>query len=245
MHLESTINQLKEMRLSVMAESLEHTLSEPSTRELSHEEFVSLLVENEYVARKNRKINRMLGRAGFKPEMACMEDIRYSIGRGLDKKQIHPFSTTQWIKNSQNLILTGPTGSGKTYIAEAISNRACRNGYPALKIRYKQLFDEIEEARGTGQFSRYLSRMEKIKVLILDDFVMSTITPSEQAELMDILEHKDQRASIIITTQYPIKNWHERFPDPTMADAICDRLIHKAYKINLKGESQRKSSDPV
>jgi DNA replication protein DnaC len=150
------------------------------------------------------------------------------------------FVSSTWINNSQNIILTGPTGCGKTYIAEAIGLQACKMGFPAVKKRYRMLFEEIHEAKGTGQYLKYLKKIEKIKVLIIDDFVMNDINNDDLNDLMDIIELREQVSSIIITTQYPTSKWHLKLPDPTIADAICDRIVHGAFEFNLKGGSMRK-----
>ena len=239
MHLEQTLTQLRSMRLTVMAAMLEQRLKNGDHRQLSHEEFISLLVEDEHSARKNRKLARMIGRANFKPEQACMENIHYDPRRGFEKKDILQFTSRTWIDNAQNVILTGPTGTGKTYIAEAIGLYVCKMGMPVRKIRYKRLFEEILSARGTGMYLNYIQKLQKVKVLILDDFAMQPINQNELSDLLDIIEERDQLGPVIITTQYPPNKWHSLFDDPTAADAICDRLIPTAVKLNLKGKSQR------
>jgi len=239
MHLEQTLTQLRSMRLTVMAAMLEQRLKNGDHRQLSHEEFISLLVEDEHSARKNRKLARMIGRANFKPEQACVENIHYDPRRGFEKKDILQFTSRTWIDNAQNVILTGPTGTGKTYIAEAIGLYVCKMGLPVRKIRYKRLFEEILSARGTGMYLNYIQKLQKVKVLILDDFVMQPINQNELSDLLDIIEERDQLGPVIITTQYPPNKWHSLFDDPTAADAICDRLIPTAVKLNLKGKSQR------
>jgi DNA replication protein DnaC len=241
MHIEQVINQMKQLRLSTMAQSFKTRLDNGDHNDLGHDEFVALLIEDEFTERRNRRLNRMIGRANFKPEQACIENINYSSARGFDKKTLLPFTTSTWIENAQNIILTGPTGSGKTYIAEAIGLHAIKMGYPAIKIRYRLLFEEINNAKGIGTYLKYLRKMATIKVLIIDDFVMHQIQHDDLSNLMDVVEERNQRGSTIITTQIPINKWHLKLPDPTVADAICDRLIHKATKINLEGESMRKS----
>jgi len=241
MHMEQTYTQLRSMRLTIMATMLEQRLANGDHRQLSHEEFISLLVEDEYVSRKSRRLARMIGRANFKPEQACLENIHYDSRRGFNKMDIMQFSSRTWIDNAQNIIITGPTGTGKTYIAEAIGLHVCKIGMPVKKIRYKRLFEEILSARGTGQYLNYIQKLQKIKVLILDDFAMQAINPDELSDLLDIIEERDQLGPVIITTQYPPNKWHELFDDPTAADAICDRLIPTAIKLNLKGKSLRGS----
>lgn len=239
MHMEQTFTQLRSMRLTIMATMLEQRLANGDHRQLSHEEFISLLVEDEYGARKNRRLARMIGRANFKPEQACLENIHYDSHRGFDKKDIMQFTSRTWIDNARNIIITGPTGTGKTYLAEAIGLYVCKMGLPVRKIRYKRLFEEILSARGTGMYLNYTQKLQKIKVLILDDFAMQAINHDELSDLLDIIEERDQLGPVIITTQYPPNKWHELFDDPTAADAICDRLIPTAIKLNLKGKSLR------
>jgi DNA replication protein DnaC len=224
-----------------MAESFKTRLSSGNNRDLSPEEFFALLVEDEYNARKNRKLSRMIGKANFKPEQACIENITFSQARGLMKKDILPLTTTTWIDNAQNLIFTGPTGCGKTYLAEAVGLQVCLMGFSVIKIRYPMLFEEIHAAKGTGMYLRYLKKLSRIKVLILDDFLMQPIENTDCGPLWDVIEEKEQTGSIIITTQFPIEKWHLKLPDPTVADAICDRLTHGAVKLHLEGESMRKN----
>lgn len=240
MHIEQTFTKLRTMRLSVMADSMEERINRGDHKQISPEEFVGLLVDDEYTARKNRTLSRMIGRANFKPESACIEDIDYKTKRGFTKSDIMVFTSDTWIKNAQNVVLCGPTGVGKTYIAEAISQQALRMGYPAMRLRYKMLFEEISRAKGTGQYLKFIAKMEKIRVLILDDFLMGAITQTEVSELMEILEDRSQKNSTIVTTQYPIGKWHSMLPDPTFADAICDRFKRVSIVFNLTGESMRK-----
>lgn len=239
MHLEQTLHQLRSMRLAIMAASLEQRLKNGDHRDLSHEEFISLLVEDEFSARKNRRLGRMIGRANFKPEQACLENIRYDSRRGFEKKDIMEFTSRGWIDNAHNVIITGPTGTGKTYLAEAIGLHVCKMGLPVKKIRYKRLFEEIRAARGTGLYLNYIQKLQKIKVLIIDDFAMQPVTQDELSDLLDIIEERNQMGPLIITTQYPLAKWHSLFDDPTTADAICDRLIPTAIKLELKGKSLR------
>lgn len=240
MHIENVLEQLRSMRLSTMAESLHARLTNGNNRDLAPEEFFALLVEDEYNARNNRKLARVIGQANFKPEQACIENIIYRQSRGFQKKDIMQLTTTTWIQNAQNVILCGPTGSGKTYIAEAIGLQVCMMGFTALKIRYPLLFEEIRTAKGTGIYLKYLKKLARIKVLILDDFLMHPIETVDCGPLMDVIEEKEQTGSIIITTQLPIEKWHQKLPDPTVADALCDRLTHGALQFNLEGESMRR-----
>jgi DNA replication protein DnaC len=240
MHLEQTICQLQSMRLAVMAQSLKTRLSSADANGLSHEEFLALVVQDEFDARHSRKLNRMVCQANFKPEQACIENISYSPPRGFQKKDIMTFTSPAWINNAQNVVITGPTGTGKTYIAEAIGLRACHMGYSAVKIRYKMLFENIDAAKGTGTFLKFLQNLHKTKVLIIDDFLMDPVSPAQLSDLMEIVEERNQKMPIVITTQYPTEKWHSLLPDPTVADAVCDRIIHTAIHLNLDGDSMRK-----
>jgi DNA replication protein DnaC len=242
MNIDTVCQQLREMRLTRMASQLRDRLANGQQRDLSPEEFIALLVEDEYLARRQKRLDRMVGKAGFKPERPCMEDIIHSPARGLDKKELTAFSTPKWITEAINVILTGPTGCGKSFIAQAIAQQACRMGFTARCLRYSMLFEEVNAARGTGQYLKFLKTMAKTNVLLLDDFLMQEVSVQDLSPLMDVIEEKQQTGSIIITTQYPIAKWHHRMPDPTMADAICDRLVSTAYKFNLKGDQSMRVS---
>lgn len=245
MHLETILTQLRDMRLSVMADALQRRLEQGDQHGLSGEEFVALLVEDEYCARQQRKLTRLISQANFKPEGACLENVRYAPARGIEKREIMAFTTPTWIQSAHNLILTGATGTGKTYLAEAIGLQACTLGYSVKKLRYKTLFEELNAARGTGQFLKALKRLQLTRVLILDDFLMTPASSDDFANLLEIIEERSQVGPLVITTQYPVAEWHKRMPDPTIADAICDRLIHTSTLMMLKGDSQRrqKSTD--
>ena len=242
MHKEQVISQMKEMRLSVMAESFQQRLAGNDHHGITAEQFVALLIEDEYTARKNRKLTRMINAADFKPEQACLENLEYSVARNLQKEEVLRLTSTAWLENPHHVIITGPTGCGKTYLAVSIGLQACKMGYPVKKIRYRILFEEIRAAKGVGTYLRYLKKLSRIKVLILDDFLMQPIEQIDAGFLMDVIEEKQQLGSIIVTTQYPISKWHHQLPDPTIADAICDRLIHAAYTFDLKGDSMRRKN---
>lgn len=214
-------------------------------KQLSCDEFLGLLVEEEFHARKNRKLSRTIGRANFKPEGACLENVKYRPERGILKGDLNAFRSPAWVEAHRNVLLIGPTGAGKTYIAEAIALEACKMGYCAQKVSYKRLLEEMRNARGTGQYLKYLDRLAAFEVLLLDDFGIGSITAEECADLMDVLEERVQKSSTLVTSQYPIEHWHTRIPDPTVADAICDRLMGGAMVFNLKGESLRREAEIV
>ena len=243
MHLETTLAQLRDMRLSVMADALQRRLEQGDQHGLTGEEFAALLIEDEYCARQQRKLTRLIAQANFKPESACLENVRYAATRGVEKRDLLAFTTPTWIQGAHNLIFTGATGTGKTYLAEALGLQACKLGYSVKKVRYKTLFEELNAARGTGQFLKALKRLQLTRVLILDDFLMTPTSADDLANLLEIIEERSQLGPLVITTQYPPSSWHQLMPDPTIADAICDRLIHTATMFTLKGDSQRKQNN--
>jgi DNA replication protein DnaC len=240
MHIEQVISQMKSLRLSAMAESLAEHIRKGDLREFSPDEFVSLLVQDEYTARQNRKLVRMIGRANLKPQQACLENVKFDKARGFTKKDLAIFTTPAWITDARNVIITGATGTGKSYLSEAIGLSACRHGYPVLKYRCSLLFEEIQSAKGTGTYIKMLKKLSKAPVLIIDDFLMQSFTSQDATSLLEIVEEKQMTGSIIVTSQFAVNKWHAKMPDPTIADAICDRIIHTAYKFSLEGESMRK-----
>lgn len=242
MHNETTLYQMKKLNLTTMANSFESRLNAREHIDLSHEEFLALLINDEFEGRKTRKLKRMIKTANFRPEKPCLENIKKSSFRGFKNSDIAQFRSDTWIKNAQNIVLTGATGSGKTYIAEAIALQACKMEYSCSKKRFKILFEEIRDAKGTGMYLKYLNKISKFKILIIDDFIMNDISNDDLNDLMDIIELREQLSPIIITTQYPVDAWHKKMSDPTIADAICDRLLKGAYVYDLKGESMRKSN---
>jgi DNA replication protein DnaC len=242
MHIETTLTQLRSLRLSTMANTLQERLSRGDSNGMSPEDFLALLVEDEYRARQQKKLSHLIGRANFKPEQACLEDIIYTPSRGFNKRDILQFTNTTWILQAHNTVICGPTGTGKTYLAEAIGLQACKLGHATRKIRFKTLFEEINDARATGQYLKYIQRLQKTRVLIIDDFLMCEVSSEDANHLFEIIEERTQLGPLILTTQYPVAQWHKRLPDPTIADAICDRLAHTAITINLRGESMRKTA---
>jgi DNA replication protein DnaC len=225
-----------------MAGSLQERLTRGDQNGINAEDFFAVLVEDEYRSRQDKKLTRLIAHANFKPEQACLENTIHNPTRGFQKKDLLQFTTTTWIQQAHNIVICGPTGTGKTYLAEAIGLQACKMGYSARKIRYKALFEEINNARGTGQYLKHLERLQKTSVLIIDDFLMCEVSQEDASHLFEIIEERTQLGPLIVTTQYPVGQWHKRLPDPTVADAICDRLAHTAITINLTGESMRKTT---
>ncbi|RKL62639.1 AAA family ATPase [Thermoanaerobacteraceae bacterium SP2] len=236
---QQTLDQLADMRLKVMLEAYRRQQEQPSILELSFEERFSLLVEYEWTARRNRHLQRLLKQAHLRIP-ACIEDIDYNCPRNLDRKLIARLSTGEWLQQHQNVLISGPTGVGKTYLSCALGNIACRIGYSTRYYRVSRLLEELVIAKGDGTYSKFLSDLKKIQLLILDDWGLNSFTSAESRELLEVVEDRNQQRSTIITSQLPVDHWNQILTDPTLADAILDRLVHNAYKISIKGESMRK-----
>ena len=236
---EQTLEKLYHMKLNGMADAFKEQLQQPDINELSFEERFALLVDRQWTWREDRRMKRLLSNAKLKIN-GCIEDIDYKTPRTLDKSLILRLANCDWIKNAQNVIITGSTGVGKTYLACALANRACRMGYSAFYIRIPRLFQDLAIARGDGSYPKIMRKLTKAKVLILDDLGLAPMSAPERRDLLEVIEDRHGIASTLISTQMPIDMWHENIRDPTIADSILDRLVHNAYKINLKGESMRK-----
>ena len=238
---EQTLTIMNALKLFGMAHSFPERLSSPRHSDLSHEEFVGLLVQDEKTHRENQRLTRILKNAKLRLQ-AAIEDIDYRHPRGLHKQVLLDLSSTQWIQNHRPVLLSGPTGIGKSFIACALGNLAARSGYSVLYLRAPRLFATLNQARGDGSHLKTLTRLAKIHVLIIDDLLLAPLADLEQQDLMEIVEDRDNQGATVITSQYPLSDWHLRMGDPTLADAICDRLLHNSYKIELKGESIRKTT---
>jgi DNA replication protein DnaC len=236
---EQTFEKLYSMKLNGMADAFREQIIQPDMNELSFEERFAFLVDQHWTWRENRRLKTLLRNAKLK-DNACIEDIDYKSPRGIDKSLILSLSGCDWIRNVHNIIITGPTGTGKTYLACALANSGCRKGFSALYKRSPRLFQEIAIARADGTYPKLLNKIAKAKVLIIDDFCITPVKDAERKDLLEVIEDRQGIGSTIISTQIPMKNWFEAIGDPTIADAVMDRLIHNAHKINLKGESMRK-----
>jgi len=237
-----TIRKLNEMKLYGMAKSFEEKIIMPDHKDLSFEDFFGILVDDEYIHRKNKKLTRLLRAARFKIPSACLEDIDYKHSRGLIKTKVLGLQNTQWLDNHQNILITGPTGVGKTYLACAFGTWACRQGYPALYYRWPRLLGDILASKGEGNYFKYLKKLAKVKLLVIDDFGLGTLTDTDRKDFLEIIEDRYMTGSTIITSQLPLKDWHEFIGEPTIADAVLDRLFHVAHKFELRGGSMRKNN---
>ena len=223
-----------------MVDAIRQQLEQPSVQELSFEERLAMIVDREWLFRENRRLTRRLKEARLK-QQAAVEDIDFRQPRGLDKSAMLTLSNCQWIRNHQNVIITGPTGIGKSYLAEALAQKACREGFTALYYRSPQLFRDLAIARGDGNYSKLLIKLAKTDLLVVDDWGLSSLTDAERRDFLEVMEDRHGIHSTVITSQYPVAKWHELIGEPTLADAILDRIVHNAHKIVLKGESMRKT----
>lgn len=234
-----TLDKLHALKLTGMAAALADQSATPDITELSFEERLGLLVDREMTERDNRRLSSRLRRAKLR-HSAILEDLNYQSSRGLDKGLIQSLASGQWVKEHLNVLITGPTGVGKTWLACALAHKACREGYTAQYLRLTRLLRELTIAKGDGQYPKILANLAKVDVLILDDWGLMKLSAENRRDLLEVLEDRHGRRSTIATSQLPIEEWHGVIGDATLADAILDRLVHNAYKINLSGESMRK-----
>ena len=239
-----TLDKLHALRLTGMARAYEQQLQLPDSDTLSTEERLGLMVDCEMTERENRRLKTRLKRAKLRHD-AAIEDIDSRHPRGLDKTLMTRLATSDWVQTHHNLLITGPTGIGKSWLACALGHQACRDGFNVLYARVPRFFCELTLAKGDGRYLKLMSSLAKTDLLILDDFGTSTLKEEQRRDLLEILEDRYEVRSTMVTSQYPVQNWHELIADPTLADAILDRLVHNAYKINLKGDSMRKRRKPL
>ena len=239
MLIQPTIDALNQLKLYGMVEALLEQMTQPAAHGLPFEDRVGLLVEREVTARENRRLARLLQAAQLK-QRAVMEDIDFRARRGLDRAQLASLTSCDWIRGHQNLLIHGATGSGKTYLACALAHQACRQGLSAQYVRAPRLFDELTLCHADGSFRRRLIALAKIDVLVIDDFAIAPIGRRERGDLLELLDDRVGVRSTILTSQLPVNDWHEYIGDPTLADAIMDRLVHSAHQIRLEvDESMR------
>jgi DNA replication protein DnaC len=236
---EETIQKLMNLRLTTMAQAFRDLLADAPGSQLSFSERVALMVDREWSDRDNRRLARLMRSARLSVSDAAMENIWCDPARGIDKAVIRDLATCKWIQNKQNVVVVGKTGVGKTFFAAALAQAACRNGLRALCTRVPRLLHEISIARADGTYAATLGRLAKLDVLVLDDFLIAPLKDQERRDLVEVLEDRYGKVSTVVTSQVPTKNWHETLADPTMADAICDRLVHNAHVIAIRGPSMR------
>lgn len=231
--------QLKELHCHGMIEALQEQMQQADIHQLSFDERLSLIIERECITRENRKLVTRLRQAKLKAN-ACLEDIDYTVSRGVSRVVIKQLADCSWLGRKQNLLITGPTGTGKTWLACALANQACRRNFTARYLRLPRLFQALEVAKGDGSYPKLLASLEKIQLLILDDWGLTPMDDVQRRDLLEILDDRHNQSSTIVTSQLPVKLWHEAIGDMTLGDAILDRLVHNSHRIDMKGESMRK-----
>jgi len=239
---EPTMHKLFAMKLNGMAKAYEEQLQQSQMGELAFEDRFSMLVERQWIWKENRALSTRLKYAGLKLD-ASIEDIDYRHPRGLKRSTIEHLATCEWIKYHQNCIITGPTGAGKTFIGCALAHHACREGYRALYFYVPKLFRELAMAHVDGRITKLFKKIAKVAVLVIDDWGLAILKYHQYRDFLEILDDRQGSGSTLITSQFPVSSWHDLIGDPTVADAILDRLIHNAHKIELKGESMRKKKE--
>ncbi len=235
---QQTISILHSLKLYGMAESFEKRLADSQQASLSHAEFVGLLVQDEKTHRDNLRQRRLLKKARLR-QQAALEDIDYRASRGLSQQVLLELSNPLWVGAHRNVLISGPTGVGKSFIACALGNAAARSGYTVLYMRAPRLFETLQQSRGDGSHLKALARLAKVQLLIIDDLLLTTPTDMERQDLLEVVEDRYQMGATVVASQCPIGDWHPNLGDPTLADAICDRLLHNAYRIELRGDSMR------
>lgn len=235
-----TSQMLGQLGLHGMADALERQQSDPSFATMPFEQRLGLLVEHELRDKENRKVERLLKKAKLRYSQAVLEDMDYRSGRGLDPLQIQTLATGDWMRHKQNLILTGATGTGKSWLACAFGQQACRQGIGTLYMTATRLFEELANSQADGSLPKLRRQLVTTPLLIIDDLGIGGINPQLGPALLDILDHQSMIGSLILTSQYPPSAWYDLFGDPTIADAILDRIVHRAHPLELKGESMRK-----
>jgi DNA replication protein DnaC len=236
---EHTLSQLRELRLDGMVHALTDQASSSAAAALSFDERLTLLVQSEIAWRDDRRLQRLLKAAKLKVGAACVEDINWRASRGLDRHLLANLAGGDWLRHAQNLLITGATGCGKTWLACALAHQAARSGFSVLYTRAARLFDELQVAHGDGSYARRMTQLAKLDLLLIDDFAISPMGSAERNDLLELLDDRVGSRSTLITSQLPVKSWHTYLDDPTLADAILDRIVHSSHKIELKGPSLR------
>jgi DNA replication protein DnaC len=239
MLMHPTLDKLQTLKLSGMYHALVEQLQTADITALSFEERFGLLVDRELRERDTRRLTTRLRQAKLR-QTACIEDIDYRHPRGLDKALMARLATGQWVREHHNVLITGPTGIGKTWLGCALGHKACREGLTALYLRLPRFFQDLSIAKGDGRYGKLLTTLAKTDLLILDDWGLAPLSDENRRDLLEIIEDRHDCRATLITSQLPVEHWHEALGDPTLADAILDRLVHNAYKLTLQGESMRK-----
>jgi DNA replication protein DnaC len=242
MTTQETFQKLSDIRMLGFSRALHEQLDNPGSFEhLCFEDRVAILVDREWTEREGRGLTRRLQLARLRDRTACIEDVDFRHPRGLDRGLVKRLATCEWITKRQNVVVTGPTGCGKTYVACALGHKACRDGFSVVYRRVPRLSHELNVARGDGSYPRLLARWAKTDVLILDDWGLAPLSVQERHDLLEVIEDRHGERSTVIAGQLPVKQWHKYIGDPAVADAAVDRIVHAAHHLTLQGESMRKT----
>ena len=239
----ATIDKLHTLKLPGMAEEMMRQLATPAANELPFEHRVRSMVDHEMTLRDHKRLQVLLRKAAL-PMSACIEDIDYRTPRNLDKAEFHSLTSLDWIRNGHNLVITGPTGTGKSWLACALANQACREGLSCHFVRVPILVESLTAARATTSFIQRLQQLRKFDLLILDDWGIEPFSKRAQSDLLELIDNRHGARSFVITSQMPMNNWHDAFDNKAVADALMDRIIHSSYHVQLSGESLRKAQNP-
>jgi DNA replication protein DnaC len=233
-----TIEKLQALRLMAMAEAFDQQRSSSQYAELSFDDRLGLLVDTEWTARERRRLSQRLRHAKLRYP-ASLEDVDFSTPRGLNREAVLSLGTGAWIRDHHNLLITGPTGIGKSWLASAFVQSACRHGFSATYVRAPRLLHELAVSRGDGSYARLLTKLAKLDLLAIDDWLLASLSEAERRDLMEVIEDRSERRSTLIASQLPPTAWHAAIGEPSVADAICDRVLHQAHRLTLKGHTMR------
>jgi DNA replication protein DnaC len=239
MLIHPTVERLRALGLSAMADALVELHNAPDSAELTREDWLGLLVDREATSRENKRLARRLRDARLR-QAAVVEDVDFRAPRGLDRALFQTLANCEWVRDHHHLVVVGPTGIGKSWLACALGHKACREGFSVLYKRATRLFNDLTQARGEGRLPRLLTTLERIRLLIIDDWGPEPLNAEQRRDLLEIVDDRDDRGSLLITSQVPVNRWHEVIADPTLGDAILDRILHRAHRIELKGPSLRR-----
>ena len=239
MLIHPTVERLRALGLAAMADAFIELQNAPDAAELTREDWLGLLVDREATSRENKRLARRLREARLR-QSAAVEDVDFRAHRGLDRALFLKLATCQWIRDHHLLVVIGPTGIGKSWLACALGHKACREGFSVLYKRATRLFTDLAQARGEGRLPRLMTTLERTRLLIIDDWGPEPLNAEQRRDLLEIVDDRYDRGSLLITSQVPVNRWHEVIGDPTLADAILDRIIHRAHRIELKGPSLRR-----
>ena len=239
-----TLEKLQHLKLTGMLHALQEQEAIPDVRAMPFEERLGLMVDRELTERGNRRMQTRLRMAKLK-HGAALEDIDFKSARGLDRSLIMKLADCEWVASHLNVLITGATGVGKTWLACALANKACREGYNSYYVRLSRLFQDLDIGRADGRYAKMMRQLAKTDVLVMDDWGLAVLSDQHRRDLLEILDDRYNLRSTIITSQLPIAHWHEAVGDPTLADAILDRVVHNSYKINISGNSMRKEREKL